>query len=109
MHEHSVDGEVRQRRDDAGTDHSCQQRSAHAHQDEESDSIHEEAGQERRSQEGKQRCVNERRVLQRPKVAGRVARLVDLHDGYLHQVHVCAGCAKQHGELVLVLIAGNLQ
>ena len=30
-------------------------------------------------------------------------------EGYLHQVHVCAGCAQQHGELVLVLIAGNLQ
>ena len=42
-------------------------------------------------------------------MAGRVAGLVDLHDGYLHQLHVCAGCAQQHGELVLVLIAGNLQ
>ena len=42
-------------------------------------------------------------------MTGRVARLVDLHDGYLHQFHFCAGCAQEHGELVLVLIAGNLQ
>ena len=42
-------------------------------------------------------------------MAGRVARLVDLHNRYLHQFHVCAGCSQKHGELVLILIAGDLQ
>jgi len=70
--------------------------------------IHQEPGHKRGRQEEQQRRVNTGRVLQRPKVAGRVARLVHLDDGYLHQLHLGARGAQQHGELVLVLITRNL-
>ena len=108
MHNYAIDGEVRQRRDDACPHHGPQERNPQSHEREERERIHQEPGHKRGRQEEQQRRVNTGRILQGPEVAGRVSRLVHLDDGYLLQLHIGARGAQQHGELVLVLITRNL-